>query len=977
MTPPTQRLHIGLLAIGLSTALVLPVQAANVDIAYSEFTLPNGLRVIVHEDHKAPIVAVDLWYHVGSKDEKPGKTGFAHLYEHLMFEGSENHRGKFFDPFEKVGATNQNGTTNSDRTDFFETVPTTALDMALWMESDRMGHLLGGIDNATVDQQRGVVENEKRQRENQPYGRVDDALHAAMYPLAHPYHHTTIGSKTDLDKASLDDVKAWFRTWYGPNNTVLVLAGDIDLATAKAKVTTYFGDIPATPMAANPSQEPAHPCADCRNEKPIPKPWFAAHDKSRRATMLDRVAQTRIYKIWNVPGFGAPDLARLQLFAQVLGGSRSSRLDTRLVHHDKLADHVSADADGSELGGQFTIEADVKQGVDPAKVEAIIDAELQRLIKDGPTAQETAQARTVFKAGFIRGIEGVAGKADALAECAVFTDDPGCFRASLDIYESATPAQLAATAGRWLTKGDYTLVVSPVAAGTAPPPMPDDSTADAAYATRDRPIPAIDPKFTVVASDVDRSKGAPTVDRFPDLKFPVLQRANLSNGLRIVLAERHEIPVVEMSMLFSGGYAADQGRKLGTSSFTMGMLDEGAGDYDALALGNREEVLGASIGAGADLNGDTVHLSALKDNLDASVALYADVLLRPTFDPKEIDRVRKTWLAGIAQEKTRPTAIALRLLPPLMYGAGHPYAIPLSGSGTEESIKSLNRDDLLAFAHRWLRPDNATLIVVGDTTLKEITPLLERRFGAWKAPNEALPTLAIPAAALPAKPRVFLVDQPGAIQATILVGQVVRSTMDPHFWDFRLANGVLGGQFSSRLNMNLREAKHWAYGAYSFSENAVGQQPWIAYAPVQIDKTAEALAELQREIGAYVNGNAPATEAELDNIKATEIRSLPGAFETANGVLGQIGGMITYHRPDDYAQNKPQIIQSVTLAGVRAAARDIHPDSLTWVVVGDLSKIAAPVRALKIGEVTVIDADGNPADRKRGAAKPGAQPAQR
>ena len=942
MTKPIRRLRAGLSTLILGLAFAGAACAAAVDIPYQQFTLPNGLRVIVHEDHKAPIVAVNLWYHVGSKDEKPGKTGFAHLYEHLMFEGSEDHKGKFFDPFEKVGATNQNGTTNTDRTNFFENVPTTALDMALWMESDRMGHLLGGIDQATLDQQRGVVQNEKRQDENQPYGRVDDALVAAMYPVAHPYHHTTLGSMADLNGASLDDVKTWFKTWYGPNNAVLVLAGDIDLATAKAKVARYFGDIPATPT------------------NPMPKPWIAQRDKSTRGTMSDRVAQARIYRVWNVPEFGNPDLSRLQLFAQVLGGSRSSRLDRRLVHQDKLADHVSASVSASELGSQFYITADVKKDVDPARVEAIIDQELTRLIKDGPSVAEVARARTVFKAGFIRGIErigGFGGKADALAECAVFTGDPGCFRKSLAILESATPAQLKAVGGKWLSKGDFTLVVVP---GAVPPTVADTSTANEPYATRDRKIPAIDPKFRVTKSDVDRSKGVPEVTRFPDLKFPSLQRAKLSNGMQIVLAERHEIPVVQMSMDFAGGYAADQGHTLGTASFSMGMLDQGAGNYDALALGDREESLGANIGAGASLDSDHIGLSALKENLDASLALYADVVLRPTFAPKEIERVRQTWLAGIRQEKTQPTYIALRLLPPLMYGPGHPYAIPFTGSGTEASIKSLTREDLLAFDHQWLRPDNATLIVVGDTTLKEIVPLLEKHFGAWKAPAEPLPPLTIASVAQPAKPRVILVDQPGAIQATILVGDLVPSTMDPKAVDFDIANGVLGGEFSSRLNMNLREGKHWAYGAYSFVPSAKGQRPWIAFAPVQIDKTAESLLEMQREIGDFASGKAPATDAEIAKIKETNVRGMPGSYETAGAVLGAIAGIVRYQRPDDYVQQHKLRIENMSAAAVHAASGEIVPGGLTWVVVGDLSRIEAPIRALHIGEVSVVDTDGKP-----------------
>ncbi|MEO5596083.1 MAG: pitrilysin family protein [Lysobacteraceae bacterium] len=954
MTNSPRRLRAGLLALSLSAAFALPAfpqlahAASGVEIAYQQFTLANGLRVIVHEDHKAPIVAVNLWYRVGSKDEKPGKTGFAHLYEHLMFEGSENRKGKFFAPFEKAGATDQNGTTNTDRTNFFENVPTTALDMALWMESDRMGHLLGGVDQATLDQQRGVVQNEKRGNENQPYGHARAALQEAMYPVAHPYHHTTIGSMADLDGASLEDVKNWFRTWYGPNNAVLVLAGDIDLATAKAKVARYFGDIPASPTI------------------PMPKAWVAGREKSTRATMTDRVAQALMIRSWNVPEYGNPDVERLQLFAQVLGGSRSSRLSKRLVHQEKLADQVNASVSSSQLAGTFSISAVIKQGVDPAKVEAIVDEELRTLLRDGPTAAEIERARTVFRAGFIRGIErigGFGGKADVLAECAVFTGNPGCFRESLKTLDSATPWQIKTTANRWLARGDHTLVVVP---GALPPTIADLSTANEPYATKTRATPVIDPEFKVTASDLDRSKGVPEVDRFPALKFPTLQRATLTNGMKVVLAERHEIPVVQMTLQIGGGFEADVGHKLGTASFTMGMLDQGAGSYDALALADREESLGASIGSGADLDEGNASLSALTERLDESLALYADVILRPTFAPAEIDRVRQTWLAGIAQEKTQPTALALRVLPPLLFGDGHPYAIPLSGTGTEASISSLTREDLVAFHRQWVRPDNATLIIVGDATLKGILPLLEKHFGDWKTPTEPLPPLSIPTVVLPVAPRVLLVDQPGAIQANILVGQVTPSSMEiQRALEFNIANEILGGPFTSRLNSNLREGKHWAYGSSSSASSAKGQRTWIAYAAVQIDKTAESMLEMRREISEFANGKAPPTEAEILHAKANTVRSMPGDYETASGVMGSIGNIVRYNRPDDYIQTFKSRIDAMPAAAVRNAAGVLVPTGLTWVVVGDLSKIEAPVRALNIGEVTVVDADGKP-----DAAKP-------
>ncbi|PIX60206.1 MAG: peptidase M16 [Lysobacterales bacterium CG_4_10_14_3_um_filter_64_11] len=928
----------------LAVLAPLPVVAQEVAIDYQSFTLDNGLRVIVHEDHKAPVVAVNVWYHVGSKNEQPGKTGFAHLFEHLMFQGSENHKGEFFEPFEKVGATDQNGTTNADRTNYFQNVPTTALDTALWMESDRMGHLLGAIDQPQLDEQRGVVQNEKRQGENQPYGRrVFTELFRTMYPEGHPYSWPTIGSMADLDAASLDDVKTWFRTWYGPNNAVLVLAGDIDLATAKAKVTRYFGDIPASASIAKMAAQ-------------IP-----VRTARSRATLPDRVPQPRIYRAWNVAQTGSDDATALELVANILGGGKSSRLSRRLVHDEKLADNVSAFAYIQEIAGNFILIADIKPDADLARVETILDEEVARLIAEGPSADEVETARTVIKAGFLRGIErvgGFGGKSDVLASCAVFTADPGCYRKELALIDSATPATLQKTAARWLSGGDHTLLIEP--SEKALSSLPETPFAGRESAAASNAVPTIDPRFKVVASDVDRSTGVPETNSYPDLQFPALRRATLSNGIKVVLAERHATPVVQLSMEFNGGFAADQGRTLGTSSFTMAMLDEGAGDLDALAFADRADQLGAQISAGASLDGSSVSLSALKGKLSPSLALFADVIRRPRFDDKEIERVRQTWLAGIKQEKSRPNGVALRLLPPLIYGAGHPYAIPFSGSGSEASIAALTRADLLAFHRDFVRPDNATLIVVGDSTLAEIMPLLEQQFADWKAPASPLHAVAVAPVALPAQPRVFLVDQPGAIQANIFIGQAVPSAHDPNSLQLEVANGVLGGEFSSRLNMKLREEKHWAYGAYSFIPAAVGQQPWIAFAPVQIDKTIESLRELQADITAFATGSTPISSAEADKIRFNNVRSLPGAFETSAAVLAQISGILRYQRPDDWVQIKKRQFEHMPLPAVRDAAATLKPEALTWVVVGDLSKIEQPIRDLKLGAVQVLDADGKP-----------------
>jgi zinc protease len=915
-----------------------PPPAVRVDIPYEQFTLPNGLRVIVQTDRKAPIVAVNIWYHVGSKNEPKGRSGFAHLFEHLMFQGSENYKGEYFTPFELVGVTDQNGTTNLDRTNYFQNVPTTALDMALWMESDRMGHLLGAIDQAVLDEQRGVVQNEKRQGENQPYGLFFSTLLENSYPASHPYHHTTIGSMADLNAASVEDVKNWFRSWYGPNNAVLVLAGDIDVATAKEKVTRFFGDIPPT---ATVKKLPAQ---------------IAPRTKSTRLAMTDNVPQTRVYRSWNTPQFGSAEAERLGLLIQILGGSQSSRLSKRLVFDDKLADNVSAFALASELSGLFILFVDVKQGVDAAKVEAVLTEELNRLLASGPTKEELERAKTVVKAEFTRGIErigGFGGKADVLAECAVFTGKPDCFRTSLATIEKATVASVQAAGRAWLRRGDLTVVISPgerkpVAEPAAVANLPPTKVAPPARGLK------------AVKSDVDRTKGVPQTASFPELRYPALARATLSNGLKVVLAERPGVPVVQMNLMFRGaGFVSDQGRKAGSASFTMNMLGEGAGQYDALAFGDRVESLGAQISPSAALDVSTVRLSALKEKLDDSLALFADVILRPRLEDKDIERVRAQWLAAIKQEKARPNSLTRRLSYPLLFGAGHPYAIPPSGTGTEASIAALTRADLVAWHKDLLRPDTATLVVVGDTTLAEIQPKLEAVLAGWKAPaGAAAPVKSLPVVKLPAKSRVFLVDQPGAIQANILVAQVAPSGKDANAIELEIANSVLGGEFSSRLNMNLRENKHWAYGAYSGLNQALGQRVWAASAPVQIDKTADSIKELQREIGEYATGKAPAKADEVKKIQSTEVLALPGSFETAAALMGSIVGIELYGRPDNYEAARAARVNALTPAKVQAAAATIKPDALTWIIVGDLKKIEAPIRALKLGELKVLDVDG-------------------
>jgi predicted Zn-dependent peptidase len=921
-----------------TTASAAAAKAQIPDLAYNRFTLPNGLTVVVHEDHKAPVVAVSVWYHVGSSYEPAHKTGFAHLFEHLMFQGSENHKDEYFKPFELAGATDQNGTTWLDRTNYFETVPTTALDMALWMESDRMGHLLGAIGLPQLDEQRGVVQNEKRQGENQPYGRTSEMIQAEAFPANHPYHHDTIGSMKDLNDASLADVKQWFKDYYGAANTVVVLAGDITPAVAKQKMLQYFGDIPAGPQV------------------PRPQPWVAPRDTSTRGSMTDNVAQVRIYREWNVPGRGSDDETRLELAADVLGGSKTSRLYQRLVYQDKLADDVTVYVENHVLASLFQLQVDVKKGVDPKKVEAAIADEWQKFLKDGPTADELARSKTTTRASFVRGLERVNTQASILAEGQLYRNDPGAYLKDFKVLMASTPAEVKAAADKWISKGDYTLTVVPGKVEAT-----DMATFAGRPAASGKPAAVLSPKgdYTTVASDVDRSKGVPQVASFPDLTFPTLQHGKLANGIEVVLAERHAVPAVQVQLLFDAGYAADEGRKLGTSSFTMAMLDEGTTDLDSVEIAKREQRLGANIDTGCGLDSCTASLNALDDQLKPSLDLFADIVRNPAFRAKDISRVRGQWLAGIAQEKSQPIGIALRTLPPLLYGKGHAYAIPFTGSGTVDSIKSLTTDDMRAFMGDYIRPDNVKILVAGDTTLAKIIPQLNAVFADWKA-SGTIPAKNIATVAPPAHARVYLIDRPGAQQTLILAGSLAPSTKVDNNLQIQTMNGAFGGTFTSRLNMNLREDKHWAYGAYSFLPNAVGQRPFLMYAPVQTDKTGPAVSEMLKEAKGVV-GAKPLSSAEIAKIKVGDIHSMPGQYQTTSAVMGALQGIALYDRPDDYVQTLKARIEAQKDADVEAAAKEIiHPQQLTWVIVGDLAKIEKPIRALDLGDVQVLDADGNP-----------------
>jgi zinc protease len=913
----TMRKNLGLLTAAvlfLSSPALVAADFDIPDVPYELFTLDNGMTVIVHEDHKAPIVAVNIWYHVGSKNEKPGKTGFAHLFEHLMFNGSENYNFDYFKIMERIGATELNGTTWFDRTNYFQNVPTNALDLTLWMESDRMGHLLGVVDQERLDEQRGVVQNEKRQGMNQPYGKVRVLIPPAAYPAAHPYSWSTIGSMEDLSAASLEDVQEWFKTYYGAANAVLVLAGDIDVETAKEKAALYFGDIPSGPPVVK--QEA----------------WLAKRSADQRIAIQDRVAQARIYKQWNVPQWGTAESEYLDLLSGILTDGKNSRLFKRLVYDDQIATDVTSWVWPFEISGQFRIYATAQPGGDLAVVEKAVDEELWRLIEEGPTAEELERVKTQRFAEFVRDIEGVGGfggKSDLLARHQVYGGNPGFYKQRLEWMKTATVRDIRKAAADWLSDGQLAVEVQPF----------DD--------------------YLVSASGADRSS-LPDTGEAPSADFPDIQRRRLENGLEIILAERHAAPLVEFRLLVDAGYASDQHALPGTARLSMDMLDEGTATRSSLEISNQLATLGAELSTASNLDLSAVQLSALKVNLAESLDLFADVVLNPAFPETEFSRLKQQQLARIQREKKTPIQMALRVFPGLLFGEGHAYSNSFTGSGTEQSVASMTRATLTGFHSSLFKPNNATLVVVGDTTMDEIVPMIEKRFKKWKAGDA--PAKDLSEVAIRKGQSIYLIDRPDSEQSVLLAGHLAPPKANPDEVAIETMNTLLGGDFTSRVNMNLREDKGWTYGAGTFIPGARGQRIFLAFAPVQTDKTSESIQELTEEFAGLI-GDRPATEEEVARAKDSRTLTLPGQWETVADVAGSLSELVRFGYSDDHFDTYADKVRGLSQSTVSAAAKSVlHPNDVVWVIVGDRAKIEDGIRELGIAEIELLDADGDPID---------------
>ncbi len=890
----------------------LQFSSDQINIDYKQYKLPNGLQLLVYEDHKAPIVAVNVWYHVGSKNEKPGKSGFAHLFEHLMFNGSENFNDDYFQAIERIGGTDVNGTTNSDRTNYFQNVPVSALDQVLFLESDRMGHMIGAITQELLDEQRGVVQNEKRQGENQPYGQENNYLTKAMFPSGHPYSWTVIGEMEDLNAASLEDVHEWFKKYYGAANAVVAIAGDITPDEAYNKVLKYFGDIPSGPTIE-------------RQEINIPERLTDTYQEYQ-----DRVPETRMVMAWNTPQFGDKEDLYFDLIAGILANGKNSVLYKKLIYDTQLANSVNAFQYSREIASNFIIKVNFKNEKNKEEITRIINDALTQLMTHGPSEHELNRVKAYYLSNFIKGMErigGFGGVSDILASNQTYFGDASYYKTKLEYLENATPSDIKATAKKWLTKGKHTLVCSPF------------------------------PEYTTTQSTVDRSK-LPVLGPTKESKFPTLQRATLSNGLEVILTQRSDVPTMVLDMMIDAGYKSDHLSKPGTAKLAMDLMDEGTRELNSLQINEKLQFLGANLSTGSDMDYSSITMNTLKQSFGESLDLFADVVTNPEFPQKEFDRLKAEQLNTIKREKSQPITMVLRVMTKYMYGEDHPYSNPYTGSGYEHSVKELKRSDVVNFYKTWVRPNNVTLLVTGDIDMKTLKPMLEKTFDNWK--EQSVPKVAFNRPKTGGKNTLYFIDRPESQQSVIIAGNLTTKYGEMSEVAVEQMVNILGGSFTSRINMNLREDKHWSYGAGGLVLNAKSVRPFIVYAPVQTDKTAESIMEIKREVSEFISSK-PATEAEVEKVKTNQILQMPGQWETNTSVNSSVYNLVRYDLPDNYYQEYDGMVRDLSVSSVRDVSKKvIKPDAMDWFVVGDKAKVMDKLKELNFDAIVELDVNGNP-----------------
>ncbi len=903
--------------------LLLPVfsiatqaQSSVPKIQFEKYTLPNGLQVILHVDRKLPVVHVNQWFYVGSANERAGRSGFAHLFEHMMFQGSKNANKEYFEFVEAAGANllegGVNGTTNQDRTNYFATVPSGNLENLLWLEADRLATLPEALSKEKFDNQVMVVKNERRQGlENQPYGRWYKLAAENLFPKGHPYNTDVIGLHEDLTAASLDDVKEFFRMYYTPNNLSLVIAGDFDPAEAKRLIEKYFGTIPAGPAL----DRPAKSKVTLNGEKIV--------------EVRDRVPQERTYFGWHTPAYFDTGDAELELVATILTDGLSARLNRALLYDKQLASNVVAFQGGQPLSGAFLMWATARPGADLNQIEQIVTAEIARLAKEGPTAEELDRAKIKWEFGFVSGLEGIGGfggKSDLLNQYNTFLGDAGKFDADLARHRNATAESVRTAVDKYLN-------------------------------TKNRVLVRFRPEKSGKPSDVaiDRTK-EPALGGDKAFKAPDVKSAKLENGMEVFVVEKPELPKVAVSLATRAGSIADSTAKSGLASMTNRIMRRGTKTRDALKIDETMGNLGTSLFGGAGKENASLGMEVLKRNLNPALEVMADVALNPSFPASEFDREKKLALDGLAQTANNPNAVANRIAPMLAFGADHPYGRP--SGGLPGTVQAITRDDLVQFHQTYWKPSSSALIFVGDISLQEATDLARKNFGSWS--GGAAPQITIPAAKPMGAGKVYLVDRQGAAQTVFAHVLTAPERKSADYYALSLANAVYGGGFGTRLNLNLREDKGYSYGVFAFPQHFAKGGTWIASGGVQTDKTKESAVEFMKELK-FIAGEKPISDKEFSTARLARIRGYAQQFESYGRIAGQVVDLWTAGLPMTDLQRETEELAKIQLTGVNSvAAKYAAPAGTQILLVGDLAQIEAGIRGLNLGEIVILDVEGKP-----------------
>ena len=919
-------------AAGLTVVAQAPRPADIPKIDFEKFTLANGLEVILSEDHRLPMVGVDVWYHVGPAHEAAGRTGFAHLFEHMMFQGSKHVEGdSHFRMLEGAGGTGINGTTGFDRTNYFETVPSNQFELALWLEADRMGYLLDVVDQAKLSNQQDVVRNERRQStENRPYGIVEEAMYQLLFPKGHPYHGVVIGSHADIQAAKLEDVRQFFREYYAPNNATIAIAGDFDKAAAKKLVEKYFGSL---------KRGPAVPPVK------VDVPVIAAE---RRAVVPDRVELPRVYIGWITPAYYKDGDAEAEIAAGILGEGRSSRLYKTLVYEKQIAQSVNVSQESQMLGSVFSIQATARPGHTAAELEAAIDEALNRLRTDVPTASEVERARNVDETQTMRRLQsigGFGGVADLLNHYNHYLGTPDYLAQDITRRRSVTPEAVRRFAQQYLQKNTRVVVHGVPGTPDFGPPVPASSAEGASAEGAAEPANAAEPWRATAPKPAARRA----------VRLPVAQSFQLANGLTVlVLPQTGGSPLVSASLAVRTGSGANPADKPGLASFTMSSIDQGTSTRTAPQLADEAAQIGASLSVGTTTDASTVSTSSLARNFPAALGLLADVALHPSFPAEEVERTRAARLADLIQQRSNPNVIAGNVMATVLFGSEHPYGFP--GIGTADSILKITREELQGFWRQSFVPGNAALVVAGSITVPELRRLAEASFGAWPRGTSAPAQLGEPPSA---RPRLIVVDRPGSPQTQLRVATIGAPRSSPDYIPVRVMNAILGGMFSSRININLREAHGYTYGARSQFIFTRGAGPFEVSSGVRTDVTALAVHEVISELTRMVETQV--TSDELTLAKDAITQSLPGSFETSDRTVTNLATLFTYGLPLTYYANLTEQISVVDAQAVQEMAKKyLVVDRMVIIAVGDRARIAPRLEAELGRPAEIRDPEGLP-----------------